>query len=331
MVRGARTDTEEMVTIAWRRTGGAKGLSNGAPVAVLTVSRRLAASLGWHAEVKRVVAEVDRGTWRLRLRPAGAQDVHGRGLHYRTGTRFVTVPLAWVRSEQRPAEPIPHQVEAQAVILELPEWARERAHAAAPVPRVAERATTQARAQTPDGTQTVAPAHAAAATAAPAPASATAAAHDARARAEALVRELWPRTEVSVPEIARRLEPILGRSVSKTHPYDIARRLGLPTVRSAPPEAAAVATQGIAAPVRSDANDTAPCAPEPAPAPRPAATLKPASSLDARRAEAFADFDAGKTVRQVHEETGESLSDLANWHAQWRRERQQAMAREEAA
>lgn len=278
VLRGQRPDLAEAVTMAWRRNGGAKSARGASSVAVVNVSRKLAAAAGWGAEVRQVVVEVDRAAWRLRLRPAGPEEPHARSLQHRNGTRSANVPLAWVESGPRPAAPVRHQVDGRAIIIELPSWASGTRTT---------RPTEQGRAPIAGGG---APAEAADAAApssgdgaprprrveGPHPRAGTAPAEDdARARADALVRELWPRTEVSVPEIARRLGEVLGRPVSLSYPYTVARRVGLPTVRSFMP----------AAPAAAPPPDPPAPPPEPAaaPAPEPA---RADQALAARHAQA---------------------------------------------
>jgi hypothetical protein len=122
VLRGTRTDAGETVTIAWRKPGRGKPTTSSS-VAAINISRRIAEKAGWSRETTRIVAEVDRASWRLRLRPAQPGEAHARSLQNRTGTRSATVPLAWVESGPRPAAPVRHQVDGQAIIIDLPAWA----------------------------------------------------------------------------------------------------------------------------------------------------------------------------------------------------------------
>lgn len=155
---------------------------------------------------------------------------------------------------------------------------------------------------------------------------------------EDTLRKLWHQLDVPAHEIRKALSAMDGPPVqSDATLYRLADKLGLrlrSVLRHEQQEAAEVAAAEDAA-TQAEAP-----APEPAPTPPPARAAAPAqdahgqtvrasahvptkgpllpATQDSEKADAFACFDAGQTVRDVAADLGIPLSTLSNWHAEWK-------------
>ncbi|WP_135471026.1 hypothetical protein [Crenalkalicoccus roseus] len=204
--RGFRPGSGRQVSLAWRR-------GRGASFAVVTIGGQVLADLGWQAG-QRIATDLALRAGLLRLRPAA----DGRKLAVRGSCGVATVPLPHVAdTTPRPAAPVAHRVEGQALILTLPGWACLAEPAPSPVaeaPPAPPKAGHYRDRLTPE-------------------------------RAE-LLRRLWPDPSLTGEAILQRLNALPGQPYTNPNSlYGIAPRLGLPPRRglrdAQPPAPAATA------------------------------------------------------------------------------------------
>jgi hypothetical protein len=123
--------------------------------------------------------------------------------------------------------------------------------------------------------------------------------------------------------------PIESPNAIKARAHRLNLRLSDEGMKRVGAELAAKARAGLAAKrAERRAEIAAVSEPEPEPLPAPIEPPPPPAPvvLD-DKADAFDAFDAGQSVRAVHEDFGLPLSTLSNWHAEWKRTR----AKEQAA
>jgi hypothetical protein len=296
------------VSLAWRLH------SKRRPAAEININSKLLAQLGWTtAEKVRVLVQPDRAAIALRRAEIGKKlGRHG-------GAGAICHHLNWITSDRRKAERVPHRIVVNALVLELPDWARPPLdREALPAPA----APPAYMSKRPEPSPTSAPTPAPAALAAPAPAAASeppkaaVAVHD-KATPERLAAfpSLWMNPELSVPEIQRRINDMPGpQYIGKTSMYPLAVRLGLPSqrpslpVEALPPEppAAALPMQPAPEPPRPDGN----VARASAHAPAKGATISAADHAAKNRQEVEDCMSAGMGARAIADDTGLGLNDV---------------------
>ena len=123
------------------------------------------------------------------------------------------------------------------------------------------------------------------------------------------LRRLWP-TDATVSQVMDALSAMDGPTITaKTTIYRMAHTLGLPVPR---PEATVEAAAEDPAPEPAPPAEPKPIAPTPLAAP-----IQPGDE----KADAFAYFDAGKSVRDVVQDFSLGLTTAVGWHAEWKRQR----------
>lgn len=285
--RGHRIGMGETVTMAWRNTSG----KSGQPRAVFTMGASVMAELGWPKK-SRFAVDYAQKAGLLLLRPPTEGET-GWALGWKESCAAAPVMIPGVVSERRGTERVEHRIEAGALLITLPDWARPATQkpasapqpvAAAVAPPAAPRLITgQLRSPEPS---LLTP-----------------------ERAD-LFRVLWEDGVTTKAEIARlvnqtspHVPPFQGKSAMN----DIANRLGLPIDRS------------VYRPVEQ--LPPLPPMPESEPAPRPTRMGQHSlPTVHPMRAEAIECFAAGMGPRAVDDELGCGLSNAATWFAEWKAE-----------
>jgi hypothetical protein len=126
---GQRTKPDS-ISVGWRK------VSANHFRAVVTLSRKVLDQLGIQPGAKgdakpRLLVQRSRATHQLRLIASEAPEAWA--VHPKDGCATVAVPLDEVTLETRqPARPVAHHIDGRALVLTLPDWAREAAKAPPP-------------------------------------------------------------------------------------------------------------------------------------------------------------------------------------------------------
>lgn len=285
--RGDRTP--RAVTLAYRRAG-----ARSQPGFVLGIPGIVNEAMGWKPKDRlRIQVSADGEKMRLSLGEDKARSVSLLG---KAGARLLNAVFSIPDTDpgdNKPAEDMPHSLEAAAVIVTLPAWARPATQKPASAPQPVAAVVAPPAAPRPGSGPLRSPEPSLLTT----------------ERAD-LFRVLWQDGVTTKAEIARlvnqtspHVPPFQGKSAMN----DIANRLGLPVDRS------------VYRPVEQ--LPPLPPMPESEPAPRPTRMGQHSlPTVHPQRAEAVECFIAGMGPRAVEDELGCGLSTAANWFAEWKAE-----------